>query len=80
MMSPKGKSTKTLQRAGEEGVSPGGWGEGIMILSYIRGPGQFRGSNFDFNIILFFPFFLGGVGGGGVRKMNIFWGETGVGV
>ena len=26
MMPPKGKSTKKLQRAGEEGVRTGGWG------------------------------------------------------
>ena len=26
IMPPKGKSTKTLQRAGEEDVSPGSWG------------------------------------------------------
>ena len=35
MMPSKEKSTKTLQRAGEEGVSPEVW-EGSLILPYIH--------------------------------------------
>ena len=63
MVQPKGKSTKTLQRAGEEGVSPGGFGgEGTLILSYICRLGPFLGVQIlKFNIL-----------GAGFRKMNIF--------
>ena len=56
MMPPKGKSSITLQRAGEEGVSPWG-GEGTLILSDIRRLGPF----FGVQILNFF-------GGGGFRK------------
>ena len=50
-MQPKGKSTKTLQRAGEEGVSPG-VGEGTLILPYKRRFGPFKG--FKLNLISIF--------------------------
>ena len=73
MMAPKGKSSITLQRAGEEGVSPWGWGEGTLILSDIRRLGPFLGVQiFNFNIFL---------GGRGVQKdeylfsfIYFFWG------
>ena len=47
-MPTKGKSAKTLQMAGEEGVSPGGFGEGALILLNIRrlGTSHFRGFKF----------------------------------
>ena len=48
MMPPKGKSTKTLQRAWEEGVRPGGWGR---VLGYFHKNVDwaiFNGSNFEF--------------------------------
>ena len=32
MMPPKGKSAKTLQRAGEDSVSSGGWGRVLLYL------------------------------------------------
>ena len=57
---------KTLQRAGEEGVSPGGMGEGTLILSYIHRLGLFFWGGgvkiLNFNLLGFF------------RKMNIFGG------
>ena len=73
-MQPKGKSTKTLQRAGEEGVSPG-VGEGTLILPYKRRFGPFKG--FKLNLISIFLglfrnmifFFLGGGGGWGMMKL-----------
>ena len=69
-MQPKGKSTKTLQRAGEEGVSPG-VGEGTLILPYIRRLGPFKGFKLNListflglfrNMSFFFFFFFGGGG------------------
>ena len=49
MMPPKGKPTKTLQRTGEEGVSPGGW---VLTLSYIRRIGPYLGVQFFFEFQL----------------------------
>ena len=43
MMPPKGKSTKTLQRAGEEGVSPGGMMKLWIFLGGHRKTGLFLG-------------------------------------
>ena len=64
MMPPKEESTKTLQRAGEEDVSPGrrgGGGEGTLILPYIGRLQPFLGVQIlNFNIYLFF---FGGGGG-----------------
>ena len=82
MMPPKGKSSITLQRAGEEGVSLWCWGEGSLILSHIRRLGPFLGVQIlNFNIFggrgvqkdvyLFFLFFLWG--GGGVGDMMTLW-------
>ena len=66
-MQPKGKSTKTLQRAGEEGVSPG-VGEGTLILPYKRRFGPFKGFKLNFISIVWafqiHDFFLLGGGGG----------------
>ena len=59
MMPPKGKSSITLQREGEEGVSPWRWGEGTLILSDIRRRGPFLGVQI-LNLYIF--------GGRGVRK------------
>ena len=50
MMAPKGKSSITLQRAGEEGVSHWGWGEGTLILSDIRRLWPFLGVQFLISI------------------------------
>ena len=69
MVQPKGKLTKTLQRAGEEGVSPGGLGEGTLMLSYIctcRLGLFLRVQNLKFNIL-----------GAGFRKMIFFFGGGG---
>ena len=71
MMPPKEKSTKTLQREREEGVSPG-VGEGTLILPYILPDlGHFfRVQILDFNIFWGFRkmniFRVGGGGGGGL--------------
>ena len=77
MIPPKGKSTIKMQRAWEQGVSPGGLGEGIQILPYIRRLGPFLGgSNFEFQYFGGFQkddFFFWG-GGEGCRG----WGGIGV--
>ena len=87
MMPPKGKSSITLQRAGEEGVSPRCWGEGSLILSDIRRLGPFLGVQIlNFNIFLltgrevqkdvylFFLFFFFGGGAGDMMTLWAFWG------
>ena len=71
-MPPKGKSSITLQRVGEEGVSPWGFGEGTLILSDIRWLRPFLGVQIlNFNIFwgegvqkdeYLFIYFLGGGG------------------
>ena len=58
MMPPKGKASITLQRAGEEDVSPWGWGG----YSDIRRLGLFLGVQ----ILIFF-------GGRGVQKDDFFF-------
>ena len=66
MMPPKEKSTKTLQRAGKEGVSPGLGG--TLTLPYIRRLGPFLGVQvLNFNIFGGFQadVFFGGVEVGG---------------
>ena len=69
MMPPKESQQKRLQRAGEEGVSPGGFGEGTRILPYIRRLGPFLGVQvLHFNIL------------GGFQKDKYFWGDWGGGM
>ena len=48
MMPPNGKSTKLLQKAGEEGVSQGGWGGYSDTSIDTQARATFRGSNFVF--------------------------------
>ena len=77
-MQPKGKSTKTLQMSGEEGVSPG-VGEGTLILPYIRRLGPFKGFKLNFisiflGLFRYMNFFFVGWGVGYVETVNI-WGE-----
>ena len=67
-MPPKGKSRKTLQRVGEEGVSPGVGGGYSDTSINTKARAIFRGSNFEYQYFFF-------------RKMNVFGGlgydETG---
>ena len=79
MMPPKEKSTKTLQRAGEEGVSLG-VGGGTLILLYIRRLGPFLGVQIlNFNILGGFQKdeILGDGGWRGMMKLWIFKGGGG---
>ena len=57
MMPPKGKSTKQLQRIGEDSVSSGGWGRVLLYLHIYVGLAIFRGSNSECQY-----FILGGGG------------------
>ena len=73
-MPPKGKSTKTLQKAGGRVRKPRGFGEVTLILSYVRRLGPFlRVQILNFDIFWGFSeryFFLRGGGGGGGGGMT----------
>ena len=72
MMPPTGKSTKLLQKAGEEGVGPGGWRD-ILILPYVRRLGPYIGVQIlNFKILVVFQKDEYFSGGGGITKLWIF--------